>query len=117
MIPEIIRVAPWVEDCANCGMHGRIVYPDGSKSKDFASKETALVYIADQRELGAFTTEEHDTLKWMILSTSWQYSEPSAEQIQDMINILDMLTDLTVIPPKEVDMKDAYFNTGNETGH
>ena len=117
MIQEIIRVAPWVEDCTDCGMHGRIAYPDGSKSKEFASKETALGYILEQRELGAFTTEEHDTLKWMICNTNWRDSEPSPEVLENVFKIVDELVRHIAPSPEEMDMKDTYFSIGNETTH
>lgn len=115
MIKEIIRLAPWVRDCTNCGLHGRVVHADGSESEEFASKETALRYVDEQKNLKVFTSEECDTLKWMILATNWMDAESSQEMIEDMIKVLEIL-----IPhdddPSEM-LRLGPFTKGNETGH
>lgn len=63
---SLITKVAYLSMCAICGIHGRIVYADGTKSVGFVTKARGLLILGEAREAQKVSEEEAQAIKEQI---------------------------------------------------
>jgi len=81
---------PYLRLCSNCGMHGKIIFPDGSESKTFLIYEEAIEILRVAHIEGRLTYEECCMLRDQLKSS-------------DIIRIKDLRREFKKILKNEIE--------------
>jgi len=85
---DLAHQAAFLRMCPRCGLHGVIVYPGGSTSPIFATKEMAIRNLTLASEVGCMSESESEAIREAIAETNMAEKGGIIDMRANMLNLV-----------------------------